>query len=162
MRNYIRREFTVRAALPDAWDHLGRIANWTSWAKHIRRIEVEPPGMVTPNSRATLLLANGLRSTYQMIEFHSLRNWKWAGPFLWLRIEYDHLLESLPGDSTRVTFVVDGEGFGSSLIGRLFAIVYNQNLDRAIPALISEMNQLASRDNNQAAGRRAGARSLTP
>ncbi len=80
MRNYIKREFTVDAPLSDAWDHLGHVGNWPSWARHIRRVELEPPGMMTPESKATLVLANGIRSTYQVIQFNPLKNWKWAGP----------------------------------------------------------------------------------
>ena len=151
MRNYIRREFTVSTALPDAWNHLALIENWTSWAKHIRSIVLKPPGMVTPNSKATLRLTNGIRSTYQVIQFKPLRSWKWEGSLLWLRIEYDHVFEELTADSTRITFVVDAEGFGASVIGRLFAMVYNRNLDAAIPALISEMSDLAGRRHDPAA-----------
>ena len=66
-------------------------------------------------------------------------NWKWAGPFLWLQVEYDHRFEAVEGGRTRLTFVVDGAGFGVSVLGRVFARVYNRNLDRAIPNLVGEM-----------------------
>jgi len=35
---------------------------------------------------------------------------------------------------------VEGNGFGISVIGRLFAKVYARDLDKAIPALVAEMN----------------------
>ena len=51
------REFTVDVALQDAWDHLARVENWTSWAKHIKRVSLEPPGALTDASAGTFRLA---------------------------------------------------------------------------------------------------------
>jgi hypothetical protein len=45
-------------------------------------------------------------------------------------VDYDHVLAPLPAGGTRVRFLVDGEGFGVSLLGPLFAKVYARNLDR--------------------------------
>jgi hypothetical protein len=36
--------------------------------------------------------------------------------------------------------VVEAEGFGVSVLGRIFAKVYRKNMDRAIALLIQEMN----------------------
>jgi hypothetical protein len=76
-----------------------------------------------------------------MAELNPFRNWKWVGPFLWLTIDYDHRFESLEARRTRLTWVVMAEGFSVSVLGRLFAAIYNRNLDKAIPLLIREMNR---------------------
>jgi hypothetical protein len=39
-----------------------------------------------------------------------------------------------------MTFAIAAEGFGKSVIGRLYAMVYRKYLDRAIPSLVVEMN----------------------
>jgi hypothetical protein len=39
-----------------------------------------------------------------------------------------------------MTFVIEANGFGKSVIGRLFAKIYSKTLDRAIRRLIQEMN----------------------
>jgi len=36
--------------------------------------------------------------------------------------------------------VIEATGFGVSVLGRLFAWAYGKNLDRALPALVEEMN----------------------
>jgi hypothetical protein len=37
---------------------------------------------------------------------------------------------------------VRGAGFGAAVVGRIFAAIYNTNLNRAVPRLIAEMNAL--------------------
>ncbi|MGQ0553848.1 MAG: hypothetical protein ACT4PU_11595 [Planctomycetota bacterium] len=44
-------------------------------------------------------------------------------------------------DRTRLTWIVDAEGFGASLLGRLFAGAYSRNLDRAVPALVTSIQE---------------------
>ena len=75
-----------------------------------------------------------------MAEFNPHRNWKWVGNFLWLTIHFDHRFESDGRQGTRLTWIVLGEGLGVSVFGRLFAKIYAENLDKAIPALVEEMN----------------------
>ena len=77
-----------------------------------------------------------------MTEITPLRNWKWVGPFFWLTVHYDHQFEDVDSQHTKLTWVVDAEGLGVSVFGRLFAIIYNGNLNRAIPHLIEEMKAL--------------------
>jgi hypothetical protein len=50
MAERIHREFTVNVPLDMAWQHFSRIEQWPSWAKHIRRVQLEPPGELTPAS----------------------------------------------------------------------------------------------------------------
>ena len=46
----------------------------------------------------------------------------------------------LPLERTNLSFVIEAEDFGVSVLGRLFARIYNKNLDTAIPLLVAEIN----------------------
>jgi len=143
MITLLRRDFTVDLPLEGAWQHLSRVEHWPSWARHIERVEVRP-GEFGPQSSGIIHLSNGIKSAFAMTEFHPYRNWKWVGRFLWLTICYDHLFEQLNSKQTKLTWVVEGEGFGVSVFGKLFATVYKKNLDIAVPLLIEEMNESGS------------------
>ena len=67
------------------------------------------------------------------------QNWKWVGPFLWLKLHYDHRFESLDSDRTKLTRIVGITGPGARIFGRLFAAIYARNLNKAIPRLIAEL-----------------------
>jgi hypothetical protein len=139
MLTLIRREFTVGVPLQGAWEHLARIEQWPSWAPHIKRIELLPPGELGPQSTGVIHLANGMKPAFRMTEFNPPQNWKWVGRFLWATVEYDHVFEKLGPEKTRMTWVVRAAGFGVSILGKLFARAYNKNLDTAIPRLVAEM-----------------------
>lgn len=141
MRVLLQRQFVVPVSVEQAWRHLGRVTDWPTWARHIRRVEVDPPGELTARSRGRFVLANGVKSTFVMTEYNPHRNWKWAGPFLWLRVHYDHRFEPVGELAARLTWVIEAEGFGVSTIGRLFAMIYARNLDRAIPILVDELGR---------------------
>ncbi len=143
MTTLIRREFTVDVSVESAWEHLARVAAWPSWAKHIRRIDLDPPGEIMANSTGVIHLKFGPESAFRMVEFKPPRNWKWVGRFLWLTVHYDHLFES-QGERTKLVWIVACEGFGVSILGRLFALIYNRNLDKAIPNLIAEIEHSAA------------------
>lgn len=136
----LRREFTVDLPAEEAWRHLAHVEQWPSWAKHIKQVEVQPPGELVAQSTGRLLLTNGLRPVFRMSEFAPYRSWKWVGGFLWLTIYYDHRFEELKPTQTELTFELQAKGFGVSLLGRLFAQIYCKSLDRAIPLLVQEMN----------------------
>ena len=138
MTHLLRREFTVELPLEAAWEHLARVTDWPSWARHIKRIDMQS-GPLGPDSSGTICLSNGIKSTFSMTEFNPGSNWKWVGGFLWMKVHYDHLFESVSPSQTRLIWTVDGEGFGVSVIGKLFARIYNKNLDQAVPRLIQEM-----------------------
>jgi hypothetical protein len=140
MVGLIRREFAVDLPLEKAWRHLADVEQWPSWAKHIRQVRVQPAGELGPQSAGVIHLSNGVKAAFTMTEFNPHRNWKWVGGFLWLTVHYDHVFEELNPQRTKLIWVVEGEGFGVSVFGKLFAKVYNKNLDRAIPALVEEMN----------------------
>ena len=147
MITLLRREFTVGLPLEKAWQYLARVEQWPSWAKHIGQVEVRPPGELGPGSTGRLHLNNGVKPgwpassvTFTVTEFNPYHNWKWVAGFLWLTCHYDHRFEELNPTRTKLTFVIEAEGFGKSAIGTLFAMVYRKNLDRAISSLVEEMN----------------------
>ncbi len=140
MLTLLRREFIVERGIDDAWRHLANVEQWPSWARHIRKIELSPPGEIRPNSTGVIHLGNGIKSTFTMTEFHPHRSWRWVGGFLWLTVDYDHQFEALSPSRTRIIFVVAATGFGTQVIGRLFAWIYQRNLDVAIPLLVQELN----------------------
>src|SRR5437660_12210680 len=136
----LQREFTVDLPLEKAWQHLARVEQWPSWAKHIKRVELQPARELGLKSTGRMLLTNGLKPAWTVTEFNPYGNWKWIGGFLWLTIYYDHRFEELTATQTRLTFEIDAKGFGVSVLGRLFAKIYSKSLDRAIPLLVEEMN----------------------
>src|SRR5437588_5109313 len=140
MVTLIQREFTVGVPLQRAWDHLARLEQWPSWAPHIKRIELQPPGAIGQQSTGVIHLTNGMKPVFRMTEFDPPRNWKWVGAFLWLTVIYDHRFEPLDADHTQLIWIIEAEGFGASILGRLFAWIYRRNLERAIPRLVAEMN----------------------
>ncbi len=142
MLNLIRREFDVDVPLTTAWRHLAQVEQWPTWARHIKHVELNPKGELTLSTVGSFRLVNGVKSDFKMTEINPFQNWKWIGPFLWLVIQYDHRFERMDGRRTRLTWLVSAEGFGVSVLGKLFAAIYNRNLDKAIPLLISEMNAL--------------------
>jgi hypothetical protein len=136
----LRREFTVPVSLPRAWEHLARVEQWPSWAPHIKRIELQPPGELGPQSMGVLYLSNGMKPAFRVTELNPPHNWKWVGRFLWLTVLYDHWFESFDAGHTRLTWVVQARGFGATILGPRFARIYRGHLDKAIPLLIAEMN----------------------
>ena len=144
MVTLLRREFTVNAPLEASWQHLARVGDWPSWAKHIRRVELTPAGTLGAGSEGVIHLSNGIRSAFRVTEFSPPHNWKWVGRFLWLTVQYDHRFEPVDLRRTKLTWVVEAEGFGASVFGKLFAKVYNKNLDRAVPALVEQLDAQAA------------------
>ena len=137
----LERRFEVKVPIEVAWAHLGKVEQWPSWARHIRRIELRPSGPLTPESEGEIQLTNGIRSKFRMEELNPGKNWKWVGPFLWLTVHYDHQFRRLAPKESEIRFVLDGEGFGAGIFGRLFAAIYSLNLNRAIPRLVEELER---------------------
>ncbi len=153
----LRREFTVELPLEKAWQHLARVEQWPSWAKHIKRVELQPAGELGLKSTGRMLLTNGLKPAWTVTEFNLYRNWIWVGDFLWLTIYYDHRFEELNPTQTKITFALEASGFAKSILGRLFAKIYSKTLDRAIALLVQEMTQVGcSAAEPDAAPDRAG------
>jgi hypothetical protein len=140
MVTLIRREFTVGVPPQRAWGHLARVEQWPSWAPHIKRIELHPPGEVGQRSTGVIHLTNGLKPAFRVTEFNPPHNWKWVSAFLWLTVTYDHQFEPLGAEHTKLIWVVQAKGLGASILGRPFAWLYRSSLERAIPLLVAEMN----------------------
>ena len=141
----LRREFTVELPAEEAWRHLARVEQWPSWAKHIKQVELQPAGEFGLESTGRMVLTNGLKPAWKVTEFNPYRNWKWIGGFLWLTVYYDHRFEALNATQTKITFVLEAEGFGKSVIGRLFARIYSRTLDRATALLVQEKREFGER-----------------
>jgi hypothetical protein len=137
------REFTADVSLQNAWDHLAQVEHWTSWAKHIKRVSLEPPGPLTEASEGAFRLAGGARSTFRMEIYDPPRRWQWVGRFLTTKVHYDHRFEPKDSDHTRLIWTVAAEGPGSATLGRVFGAIYARNLDRAIPNLQAELRARA-------------------
>src|SRR5262249_56330653 len=95
MKVLLRREFTVGLPPARAWNHLARVEQWPSWAKHIRHVEVTPAGELGPQSTGVIHLSNGVKSVFTITQFNPPHSWKWVGRFLWATVEYDHVFEVL-------------------------------------------------------------------
>jgi hypothetical protein len=133
MRTYVERTLVAPVSPVAAWDHLARVTDWPSWAPHIRRIEIDPPGALGPASRGAIHLRAAPTTTFRMVSFDPPHAWAWEGPLLTLTIHYDHRFEALPDGTTRISFVVSAGVPGSSILGPIFAKAYTRSLDRANP-----------------------------
>jgi hypothetical protein len=142
VRELVRREVTDDVPLQRAWDHLADVESWTSWAKHIKRVTLEPPGPLTASSAGAFRLAGGVRSTFRMEAYEPPTRWQWVGRFVTVDVHYDHRFESVDEGHTRMIWTVDAEGFGAGSLGRVFGAIYARNLDKAIPNLQAELRTL--------------------
>jgi hypothetical protein len=140
MIELVRREFVVEGSVAACWEHLARVEDWPSWARHIKRVQLHPNGALTAASEGCFWLAGGLRSTFRMEGFEPPKRWQWVARLLTLRVHYDHRFEPVD-QSTRLTWTVDAEGAGASTLGRVFGAIYSRSLDRAIPRLQSELKR---------------------
>ena len=131
----LERSFLVEASAERAWAELVAAERWPSWAGHLRRVELFPPGPVGPASRARLELRNRTTAKVRVTQFEDGRRFRWDGSFLWLGLGYDHLVTTDDSGRVQLTFTVDGTGLGVTTLGRLFASIYARSLDRAIPRL---------------------------
>jgi hypothetical protein len=137
--NLVAREFIVDVSDDRAWDHLARVEQWPSWAKHIKQVTLEPTGPLTQTSAGAFRLAGGARSTFRMEIYEPPKRWQWVGRFLSIQVHYDHRFEPVDTEHTRLIWTVAAEGPGSATLGRLFATIYARNLDKAIPNLQAEL-----------------------
>ena len=89
VRELVRREFVVDVGLRDAWDYLANVESWTSWAKHIKRVTLQPPGsltdhsarVVSPRGRAVDVSDGGIRTADALAV---------VGRFFTANVHYDH------------------------------------------------------------------------
>jgi len=140
VRELVRREFTVDVPLPRAWDHIANVEAWTSWAKHIKHVTLEPPGPLTDQSTGSFRLAGGVRLTFRMEIYDPPTLWQWVGGSLTVDEHYDHRFEPIDEDHTRLVWTVVAEGPGAGSLGRVFRAIYARNLDRTVPNLRTELH----------------------
>src|SRR5262249_383943 len=142
VRELVRRVFTVDVGLDDAWRHLAAVEAWPSWAKHIRRVTLDPPGPLTEKSAGAFTLAGGVRSTFRMESFEPPNAWQWVGRFLTVDVHYDHRFRAIDAAHTELEWTVTAGGFGENSVARVFGAIYARNLDRAIPNLQTELRRV--------------------
>lgn len=130
----LRRDFSVDLPLDAAWRAFADVATWPTWARHLRRVRVTPPGPISATSVGTLSFRPAGRSGFRVSACDEPNHWEWVGKVLWLTIRYDHRFAA-NGDTTRMTWTVSEEGGRRSPLGRLFASAYGRMVDRAIPRL---------------------------
>jgi len=135
--------FVVRAPLQVAWDHLADVEHWPSWAKHIRSVVKSAPGALSPHTRGTLKLVNGMSTTFSMTEFVPLQHWEWVGSLLGSHVLYDHIFFQDQTGHTRIRFTVVVTGGLGVLVSGVFGRIYRRNLARAVPLLVEEIERAA-------------------
>lgn len=138
----LSRTFVVQAAPAEAWESMVAAESWPTWARHIARVELAPPGRVGPATRAKIVLTNRTTARVAVVAYDEGHRFRWDGRFLWLGIAYDHILEPADGGGTTITFTVAAAGRGAGSIGRVFAAIYARHLDRAIPRLRAQLDSL--------------------
>jgi hypothetical protein len=136
----VERSFMVEAPVNVAWDHLTKLEQWPSWAPHIKRVELTPPGALAEGSRGIFHQRRPMTATFQVKELRYLRNLTLRGRVMGIEIEYDHRLEAVSEHRTQVTFVAGCRGAGAGLTIKLFTMLHGRSLDQAIPLLIAEIN----------------------
>ncbi len=144
MRELVKREFVVEVPLPRAWDHLAHVEAWTTWARHIKHVTLDPPGPLTNQSAGSFRLAGGARSTFRMEDFEPPTRWQWVGRFLTADVHYDHRFEPIDDGRTRLVWTVTADGLGEGSLGRVFGAIYARNLDKAIPNLQRELRETSA------------------
>ena len=135
MKRLLERTFVVEAAAERAWAELVTAEQWPRWARHLRSVQVTPPGPVGHGSSAALRLKNRTKASVRVTEFEDGRRFRWEGSFLWMDLGYDHVVTTDDTGRVTITFTVEGAGVGVNTIGPLFATIYARQLDRAIPRL---------------------------
>jgi hypothetical protein len=144
MARLVERRFSTRAGPAATWAHLSRVTAWPSWARHIERVTLDPPGELTAGSRGRIVLRPGVPTSFAVTALEPGRSWSWRGSFLGTTLDYDHVVAAgAPGGAT-VTFAIDGSGPTATVVGRVFAAVYGRVLDRAIPNLVVELDGLGA------------------
>lgn len=134
----LRRDFTVDAPLDAAWSTVADVADWPSWAPHLRRVTVTPPGHIGPTSTGSLAFRPLGSSQFRVSSYTEGAGWEWVGKVLWLTIRYDHHFTA-DGGQTRMTWTVSEDGDRRSPLGRVFGWVYARQVDRAIPRLQAQL-----------------------
>jgi hypothetical protein len=136
MKERVATSFVLPMRVDEVWTHLIDPSEWPQWARHMERVDMQPPGLLALKSRGTVHLKNGISPRFTVTEFEPGEHWTWSGSVLGLRIHYLHQVEPATEGSTRVNFAVSTGGALDPLLGWYFARIYRRLLGRAVPRLI--------------------------
>lgn len=139
MKRFIDKTFVVRVPLEVCWNYVADVEKWPSWSKHIRSIEKLSPGPLSIGTQCKISFSNGMSSTFQVLEFNPMRNWKWAGHILWLTVGTNLIFEPVDDRRTRLTWSWGCRGLGESTIGRILALIVSKQWKRSSSLLTAEM-----------------------
>jgi hypothetical protein len=144
VKRLVERSFEVRAPANTVWTHLANVVAWPSWARHIRKITLDPPGELTPATRGRLIIKPMITTTFVMTALDAPRSWSWRGKFAGTTLDYDHRIDEVDDRTSKVTFTIEGSGATARVVGPAFAFAYGRILDRAIRNLIAQLDALGS------------------
>jgi len=139
----ICRDFIVDVPIEIAWQHLAKVKQWPSWARHMKRVELVPAGGLKLQSVGFIRFKVGITSSFTVTEMDPPRNWKWVSRILWLTIQADHRFDVVDAQHTKLIWIWGCEGFGESIVGRVLAMIVNKQWDIAIRLITAEMNALS-------------------
>jgi hypothetical protein len=136
MKKRVSTSFVLPMQIDEVWGHLIDPSEWPQWARHMERVDMQPPGLLALKSKGTVHLKNGMNPRFTVTEFVPGEHWTWSGNVLGLRIHYLHQVEPATDSTTRVNFVVSTGGVLDPLLGAYFARIYRRLLGRAVPRLV--------------------------
>jgi hypothetical protein len=138
-----RREITVNASRPVAWEHFSRPKQWASWlGSENAPTEVLPTDVLGPDTTAKF----GPSFEFRMTEFAPYDHWLWSAKLAWLTIDYDHVFEPLDEKRTRMVFHQTVTGFGNDLLASLLRMATSLGGHQAaLDRLADEINRLPAK-----------------
>jgi Polyketide cyclase / dehydrase and lipid transport len=136
MKKRVATSFVLPMRVDEVWGHLIDPSEWPNWARHMERVDMQPPGLLALKSRGTVHLKNGISPRFTVTEFVPREHWTWSGSVLGLRIHYLHAVVPETDSSTKVNFEVSTGGVLDPVLGWYFARIYRGLLGKAVPRLI--------------------------
>lgn len=82
MRQMLSRSFEVQAPPDASWTTLIDAEAWPSWARHLSRVDLTPPGTVDLDTSAVLVLTNRTKARVVVTDFRPGRRFRWEGRFM--------------------------------------------------------------------------------
>ncbi len=135
MREVVREQIVVDRPPPVVWSHLAKLEEWPSWAAHIRRMRPTPPGELTAATQVLLHMRAGPRTKMIVTEYDPPRRWVWGGRSLGVTTRFEHKLEEIGHERTRIWFLACVSGPLAGPGGWMFGRMMRRYLARALPKL---------------------------
>lgn len=139
LREVVRESVEVDRPLEVVWAHLAKLEQWPSWAAHIRRMEPTPPGQLTARTEVVLHMTVGFRTKMTVTEYDRPRRWLWEGRSLGTITRFEHKLEQVGEERTRIWFLAWMGGPLSGPAGWMFGRMMRRYLAVALPKLKAEI-----------------------